>query len=146
MNQKIKLIILTSLILNIILIGLVAGHSYKRFNKNPKHKIASFIDKTTLPNDERILLKQEFDKTFMRKHKDKSMMRAIHEELYEIMISDSFEGEKYRDTIYKISNHHHQKQNSNFEIVIKIAENLDLEERKKLAKILRRPPPKRHRR
>ena len=145
MTKKIKLILLISFILNVILIGVIAGHSYKKFNKHPRHKIASFIDKTSLSTTQKEALKADFDKGFMRKKDRKSMMKSIHEELYHIMIAESFEPELYRKTIHKISNHHHQNQNNSFEIVIKIAENLDSKERKNLAKILRRPPPKHHR-
>lgn len=146
MNKRIKLIFLASFILNVILIGIIAGHSYKRLHKHPKHKIASFIDKTSLSNEEKDLLKGEFEANFTHKKDHKLMMKSIHEELYKIMIAESFEVKKYRDTIYKISNHHHQKQNNSFEMVIKIADNLNLKERRDLAKILRRPPSRHHRR
>ena len=145
MNRKLKLIFLASLILNIILIGLISGHTYKRFSKDPKRKIATFIDKTHLSTQEKELLFNKFQEGFTRKIASKDSMRSNHEKLYQIMIAKDFEPDLYRKYLQEISKHRHRDKNNIFKVVIKIAENLDLQDRRKFAKILRKPPPRHHR-
>lgn len=139
MSKKFKIFIILSVILNIVLIGIVGGHAYRRFcTDKPKHNIErmnNFIDSTSLSVEQQDELKKQFKESVPPKLHNRKKHKS---ELDKILSAEEFDADKFKATVDQHHNSYGERKEAMANFIINLATQLNQEERKKLAKTLRR--------
>lgn len=144
MSRKIKLFILVSVLLNIILIGIIAGHSYHRYGM--KHgerlagEVAELLDRSSIAEEQREVLKQSFRNATSRPEKTEDMKRA-QEEALTVLTAEKFDKAAFRKKIEKNHQNFGKRRQQITDAIVNIASNLNQDERKELAELLRKYRP-----
>lgn len=137
MSKKFKLFVTISILLNFIFLGLVFGRVFHHFNKKPhghfiNYKIIRFLDKTSLSEAQKQSFKARFEDSVPKFDvKDEG-----EEELVKILTAKNFDAVAFARQIEKRHNHFESNRKEMTQAMIDLAKNLNIEERKKLSKIL----------
>jgi len=137
MSKKLKLFILTSVILNVIFIGIIAGYSYQYFTVKRGDKIISLIDNSSLPEEKRNSFKNRFRDIFPNENRKKDKQKWRDETL-DILTAKELDVDAYRTQLEKMLIKRSQNKKNRVEIMVELASELNQDERKALAKIFRK--------
>ncbi|PTN09127.1 periplasmic heavy metal sensor [Nitrosomonas aestuarii] len=137
MSKKLKLFILISVILNVILIGIIAGYSFQHFGLERGDEIISLLDNSSLPEEKRNSLKKKLRDVLPNenKRKDKQEWR---DKTLAILTAKEFDVDAYRAQLEKRRVERSQNKNDQIEIMTELVSQLNQDERKELAKIFRK--------
>ena len=137
MNKKIKLFILLSVIMNLVCIGIFLGHGMQRYGVKRGDQIIELIDHSSIPEARQQELIWEL-KQVLPPPKHDIQNNPFHRKLQSAMTADPFDKEAYREALSNMLNdrHDHKMQMSN--VMVEIAAELNLQERKKLAAIFQK--------
>ncbi len=137
MNKKIKLFILLSVMMNLICIGIFVGHGIHRYGMKRGDQIIELIDHSSMSETKQqeliAALKQVLPPP--KHHKKHS---PFHQHVHKALIADPFDKEAYRKALNNMLNDKHKHKLQMSEVMVKIASELSLEERKKLASIFQK--------
>lgn len=139
MNKKIKCFVVASVLLNLLLVGVIIGHMSHRFGPRPPFREPPEIASLT-PE------KQEIFREAMKAAREKSeglrkQSRKLRKESAEILAAPTFDKDAYYAKMKEMMALHQQRKLNFAEAVAGIAEKFTPEERKLLAKSMRRPMP-----
>lgn len=137
MSKKLKLFILLSVILNVILIGVIAGYSFQHFGLERGDKIISLLDNSSLPEEKRNNLKKKLQGVLPNENKRKNKQKWRDETLA-ILTAKEFDVHAYRTQLEKKRVKRSQNKKNQIEIMIELVSQLNQDERKELAKIFRK--------
>jgi len=137
MSKKLKLFVLISVILNVTLIGIIAGYSYQHFSVKRGDKIIALLDHSSLSEDKRNSFKEKLQNIFHNKNKRKNKQKWRDETLA-ILTAEKFDVDAYRAQLEKMITRRNQNKRERVEILVEIASQLNQSERKDLAEIFRR--------
>lgn len=137
MSKKLKLFILISVILNVILIGIIAGYSFQHFGLKRGDEIISLLDNSSLPEEKRNSLKKKLREVLPNENKRKNK-QEWRDETLAILTAKEFDIDAYRAQLEKRHAERSQNKNNQIEIMTELVSQLNQDERKKLAKIFRK--------
>jgi uncharacterized membrane protein len=139
MSKIFKVFILFSVILNIVLIGIVGGYTYRKFFTNkPKYNLErmnKFIDSTSLSLGEQNEFKKEFRESIPPRFNDIKNYKA---ELDQIMAAEQFDTKKFKANLEQHQNSSDIRKKAMANFIISLASQLNQEERKNLTTILKK--------
>lgn len=142
MSKKLKLFVLASVILNIVLTGIVAGHMAHRFGHWHDDKMLRFIEKTELSEIKKTAYKEKLQQALSEK-KYRNSGRQEHEKAMAILTTKTFDADLFRARLEHIFEKQDQHKKQMIDVIVELASELNQQDRKALAEILRKPPPNR---
>lgn len=137
MSRRLKLFIAASFILNIALIGVIAGHGYHRYGVKRGDQLMALLDRSSIVEEKRHLIKEKLKDNFHNedewkgKEEWRSTTRAI-------LTAEKFDADAYRAQLNKMVSRRNANKQNRVDIIVEIASNLDQNERIALADIFRR--------
>ncbi len=134
MNNRLKVFLLVSVLLNMLLAGAVLGHFLHRPPPPDRGEEVSRIIKDPA-------LKEQARKLFDRDGGKRGELRKAREATLDILTAEKFDAKAYINAMDKMHGMHESRRRNMAQEIAGIAEKLSREERVKLADILRRPPP-----
>lgn len=139
MSKKLKLLLLTSIILNIIFIGIIAGHSYRRYytHHHRSDAIITLLDKASINEEKRLDLKEKLQKHFQRppSHKERKKWEAA---TTAILTAQQFDANAYRKQLEMLPDIHEKRKEKRIDVMVELASSLNHQERVELAEIFRK--------
>ena len=102
MSKKIKILFTISVLLNVILIGLVAGHSVKRWSDHPMERAMK-----EMSPEGRHIVARKLQSAFRYGRDEMKKMRATKKELKNILMAEEFDAEAFEEAAEKMSKMRH---------------------------------------
>jgi uncharacterized membrane protein len=139
MSKTIKLVFLTSLILNVLLLGVVLGRLPSDVGFGRQQRLEQALK--DLPEPTQTRFREKFK--LMRATGDplRDQIRITREETLSILSADPFDEAAYDQHVSKIDDLQLQMFKKMGLVVKEIAKDLTPAERRRFAQMLRRPPP-----
>jgi uncharacterized membrane protein len=137
-NQRIKVVLIVSVITNILLAGMLLGDVSRRFMAPAPFDVAAQLDK--LPQDKRVLFENILAPAKEQMDKDHAKMDDAKKEALRILKTEPFNAEAYLTQVRHIGDLHMQMKRHVAESVAELAKKLAPDERIILAEIISHPP------
>lgn len=141
MNRKIKFFIILSVILNVLFIGLTCGLAIKHQERRGDH-MATILAKSGIPEERSSFIEKRlniiFDIGFPREE-----MNKMKEDALKVLTAENFDPAAYEAETIKFSELRSKQRKTMNEAIKNLATQLNLDERRALAEILRDMPPRR---
>lgn len=144
MNQKIKLFVIGSVLLNILLAGVILGHLSHRLGMPPRPPFAEPPELSQLPKDKQLMFRAAMEGAREKAEDTRRKTRALKKEMEAILSAEPFDKAAYEAKVKKVIALHEQRKQYFADAVAGLAQKFTQSERKVLAKIVRRPPPPPH--
>ena len=140
MSKKTKILIVSSLVLNILLIGFIAGNiSHRYFREDPlRRKLPEMAEK--LPSEKKKLFLDTMDKVHMKNRDIRTQIRETRERIFAILTAPQFDEASYESETKKLHKLRGLKMERLSHATKALGKQFTQEERKTLAEHLRRPP------
>src|ERR671918_720315 len=140
MNKKLKIAFLVSIIANVLLLGVVLGALPQRFEGRPSFQDRLKADLKKLPEPTRSRFGESMEN--MRKAGEplRQQMQEAREEAIRILVTEPFDEAAYDREVNKFQQLRLQLGRQMSDNMKELAKSLPPEDRKELAKVLRRPP------
>lgn len=138
MSRKLKLLVMLSVALNLLLLGMVAGHWLKPPSKGHRfihHTLAQLADQ--LPPEKSRMVQEELQALREDKDNHRKQWRARGKALRQVMTAPQFDAEAYRAELEQLRQMRVGMMQDMEETLVRIVSRLSLEEREKLAELLR---------
>jgi len=140
MNAKLKLAFLTSLLVNVFLVGVLLGELPRRFDEgvSREERMEKAIGK--LPEPLQVRFRGEMERMREGSEQLRAQIQEAREEALRILIAEPFDGTAYDRQVSKIHELHGQRSQRMAELVKEVVKDLPPEQRQLLAEVLKRPP------
>lgn len=139
MSRSIKIILVCSLLLNMLLGGMFAGHMLHRWQEETWDWHNTKLH-ASLPPEKRQMLEEAMESAFS---KNRDMFREIkqaREETLQILSAPTFDAKAYDASLDKISTLYQQRKERMSKAIKKLAKSFNQQERTALAELLDRRP------
>lgn len=138
MSRAIKLLLTLSILLNLLLAGLIAGHAGRYFVEGPGHMLRHVAD--DLPED-----KQEVFESLMSKAREQSkpvreQLDSARDKAGDLLKAEPFDKAAYLEQVKKIQVLRGQMMQPMAEAIASFAAQCTQEEREEIAEAMRRSP------
>ncbi len=143
MRNPVRLLVLLLVVLGVIFIGFAAGRGCDRHQVKRGERIITLLDESSLPEARRAELKEKL-RAALPDAERKKAKRQLSGEVIAILEAEQFDAEAYRESLDKMFLERLRQKRRVLEVIVEIASELNWEERKALADILRRSPKFRH--
>lgn len=137
MSKRIKLFILASVVLNLIFMGMFAGHAYRRYGIQREGQIIALLDKSSIDKAQRDALREKLVKNMPGKDKWKDK-KKWREDTIAILTAKDFDVAAYRNQLELMLQDQQSEKRQKVEVIIELASKLNQQERMALADIFRR--------
>ncbi len=140
MSKKMKTLIVVSLLLNVLLVGIIIGHALHRFGG--KHFFRRYGAELTvrLPADKEKLFFETMKQVHMENKDIRKQIRETREKAISILTAPEFDETAYQIEAEKLHELRGRMMQQLAGATKELAAHFNQEERKALAKHLRRPP------
>ena len=140
MSKKMKILIFSSLLLNVLLVGIVIGDMSHRFHKEyfVRQSVQEFASK--LPKDKATLFLETVERVHMNNRDAYGQVREARKEAMRLLSASEFDEPAYRLQIEKIHRLRSLMKRRLADATIELARQFSLEERRALAQHLRHFP------
>jgi len=140
MSKKIKALIFSSLLLNVLLVGVIIGDVSHRFHKeySVRKSVKEFASK--LPEDKAALFLKTVERVHLNNRDTYEQMREARKEAMTLLSEPEFDEAAYRVQVEKIHGLRSLMKRRLAEATIELARQFSQEERKALAQHLRHFP------
>lgn len=140
MSKKVKILILCSLLLNVLLFAVIVGHvSYRLSGRGiMRHHAMEFVKK--LPAEKKTVFLERIERVHRENRGVHKQIREAREKAIAILTAPEFDGTAYQVQVEKLHNLRGRMRLRLADAIREMAGQLSQEERKALAKHLRRPP------
>lgn len=137
MSKKMKILIFSSLLLNVLLAGVVIGDVSHRFHKEyfVRKSVQEFASK--LPEDKAALFLETVERVHLNNRDAYNQIREARKEAMKLLSAPEFDEAAYRLQIEKIHKLRHLMKSRLADATIELAKQFSHEERKALAQHLR---------
>ena len=137
MSKKMKILIFSSLLLNVLLAGVVIGDVSHRFHKEyfVRKSVEEFASK--LPGDKAALLLETVERVHLNNRDAYNKIRETREEAMKLLSADEFDEAAYRLQVEKIHKLRSLMKRRLADATIELAKQFSQEERRALAQHLR---------
>ncbi len=136
MRKKIKIILTVSILLNVLLAGIIASHTIKRAGHHTRHDIMIEEFSEHLPSEKKVIIQTHIQDVENNKRELFKAIRQARKDLVEVLVANQFDPTLYQEQADKLHKIHGKMGQEMINSIKLIAENLDVKERKKLAKKL----------
>lgn len=143
MRDPVRLLILLLVVLGVVLIGFAAGRGCDRHQAKRGEGIIALLDECSISEARRAELKEKLRATLPDAER-KKVRRQLSGEVIAILEAEQFDAEAYRESLNKMFLERQMQKRRVLEVMVEIASELNWEERKALADILRRSPKFKH--
>ncbi|MXW22506.1 MAG: periplasmic heavy metal sensor [Candidatus Dadabacteria bacterium] len=143
MRNPVRLLVLLLVVLGVVLIGFATGRGCDRHQVKRGERIIALLDQSSLPEARRAELKEKL-RTALPDAERKKVRRQLSGEVIAILEAEQFNAQAYRESLDKMFLERHRQKRRVLEVIAEIASELNWEERKALADILRRSSKFRH--
>lgn len=140
MNKKLKVILTVSIILNVLLIGVVAGglsqvHKIRGFkSQQMDNKLAEIM--SVLPASKSENFKQRLDDLIVSRRADRLKIKAARKNIMQVFEQEVFDRQQYQKMVKEMNNLHQQQMVKRTRLMMDMAEYLSPQERKQLARLI----------
>ena len=128
MNQKFKIILSVSVLLNLLLIGTVAGHAYKHWSSHPWHQV-----KVDLSPEGQNMAGRTFQSAFRDIRPLGQDARKVRGELVKILSAEEFDEAAFDKATEKMLSIRGEMKDKKIQAMKEVAMNLSLEDRRAMA-------------
>jgi uncharacterized membrane protein len=141
MNKRVKVIILASLLLNLLLVGVIAGLAPRRLDARPtrQERIESALRNVPEPIQSR--LRAHFSEIRVATEPLRNQMEDARAETLRVLSTEPFDEAAYDRQVKKIEELRAEMFMRAGGMLKETAKELSPDERRMLADVLRRPPP-----
>jgi uncharacterized membrane protein len=94
MTPRLKLLFTASICFNILLVGIILGHSYKRLSHENHEQMQEF--KQSLPSEKASLLRSSMKELHQSSRAIKQGIKATQKEMIRVLTAKTFDAEKYQ--------------------------------------------------
>ena len=129
MSKSLKIIFTLSIILNVLLLGVIAGHTYKKWNDDP---IEQAMDE--MSPEGRNIVARKIQAAFREGRDEMRSMRQSKKQLQSLLTAEEFDASAFEEEALKLHELIKEKGFKRIEITKELAQELSLEDRKVLAK------------
>lgn len=129
MGKRIKLLLIGSLIFNVLALGIIGGHFYKRWSSHPWHEV-----KKDLSPETRNITGRVFQSTFREVRAFGNDARKARAELVKILSAKEFDADAFDRVTKKLVDARGEMVALKIKATRDLASQLSYEERKKMAK------------
>jgi uncharacterized membrane protein len=138
MSKKVKILIFSSLLLNVLLAGIIIGDVSHRFHKEyfVRKTVKEFASK--LPGDKAALFLETVKRVHLNNQDEYNEIREARKEAMKLLSAPEFDESAYRLQIEKIDNLRSLMKRRLADATIELARQFNQEERSALAQHLRR--------
>lgn len=138
MNKKIKILIFSSLLLNVLLAGVVIGDMSHRFHKEyfVRKSVKEFASK--LPADKAALFLETVERVHLKNQDAYNQIREARKEAMRLLSSPEFDESAYRLQVDKIHELRNLMKRRLADATIELAKQFSQKDRRALAQHLRR--------
>ena len=137
MRNPVRLLVLLLVVLGVVLIGFAVGRGCDHHKVKRGERIITLLDESSLPEARRAELKEKL-RTALPDAERKKAKRQLSGEVIAILEAEQFDAEAYRENLDKMFLERQRQKRRVLEVIVEIASELNWEERKALADILRR--------
>ena len=141
MNRAAKMAFIGSIILNVLLLGFVLGQSPRRFDRNAMRQQRMEQVIKDLPEASQQRLRERFQQLRSTADPLFEQMRKAQDEAVQVLGAESFDEAALDRQEAKINDLRAQMSKQLSQSVKSALKDLSLEERRRFAQMLRRPPP-----
>lgn len=131
MSKKIKIIFTLSIILNVLLMGVIGGHSYKRWSKTPYENV-----RKELSPESRHVMARSVQNSFRENLDKMKESRALKKEIRNILAEEEFDAQKFEELAIEMESIRSDLAMSRLELTKDLASKFSFEDRKKLMPFL----------
>lgn len=139
MNNKMKGLLVGSLLLNILLIGIIGGNFAQNYSKPRGAEIVEAVRKSSIPAEDRAALQRKVEAFFESDDAARLDARQRREDALTMLEASAFDKEVYLQKVKENFALRNQERVKMAETIADIAEQMNQAERKELAQILRDP-------
>lgn len=129
MSKKIKILFTISVLLNVVLIGMAAGHMVKRWNHSPMETAMK-----EMSPEGRHIVARELQNAFRDGHDDMRKMRQTKKELKKILTAEEFDADAFESAAEKMHEMRSEMGEKRIDVTKGLAKKLSREDRSALAK------------
>ena len=137
MSKKMKILIFSSLLLNVLLVGVVIGDVSHRFHI--EHFVRKSVEEfaSKLPGDKAALFVETVERIHLNNRDEYNQIRKAREEAMKLLSADEFDEAAYRLQVEKIHELRSLMKRRLADATIELAKQFSQEERKALSQHLR---------
>lgn len=128
MSKRLKIILTVSILLNVVLIGVGAGHAYKHWSSHSWHKV-----KQEISPEARNVAGRTFQQAFRDIRPLGQEARKARGDLVKILSADEFDEEAFDKAVERLSSVKIKIQDAKVQATRNLAMQLSVEERRKMA-------------
>lgn len=143
MNRTLNLAFLTSLVLNLLLLGVILGRVPHEFDSRPTRRERMEEALKELPDAAQARLREKFDQIRATGDPLRDQIDTARNEALRLMSAEPFDETAYDRQVNKIDHLREEMFNRMSQAIKQTIEELSPEERRMFANVLRRPPPTR---
>lgn len=138
MSRTLKVMFIASLLLNLLVVGVIAGHFAKRALSPPGGPMVAFIEQSSLPMQQKQALVKSFRASVPFSKRNRAQMREEHRKVIAILEAETFDAQAFQTQLATVRALRQRSMNGLEESLVGLAENISHEERKALAHMLKR--------
>lgn len=136
MSKNVKILIFSSLLLNVLLAGVVIGDVWNRYHKEYRRSVKEFASK--LPEDKAALFLETVKRVHLNNQDAYNQIRNARKEAMKLLSAPEFDESAYRLQIEKINKLRSIMKHRYADATIELARQFNQKERSALAQHLRR--------
>ena len=140
MSKKVKIFITTSVLLNVLLVGIVIG-GISKSHFSPGHQPARMEQRLSeileiLPADKSEEFEQRISELKALRHADKTTMRSARKNVMQVFMQEPFDKASYQQAVQGLNKRHQQQMDTRVNLIADMAQYLSPKERKQLARLV----------
>jgi uncharacterized membrane protein len=140
MNRNARIAFVTSIIVNVLLIGVILGQTPRRFDRGAVRQERMEIALKNLPEAAQNRLRERYQQLSAAAAPLFEQIRQAQEDAVQLLGKEPFDERAYDDQVNKINNLRQAMTKKLSQVVKDASKDLSTEERRRFAELLRRPP------
>jgi uncharacterized membrane protein len=140
MNRNARIAFVTSIIVNVLLIGVIVGQTPRRFDRGAVRQERMEIALKNLPEAAQNRLRERYQQLSAAAAPLFEQIRQAQEDAVQLLGKEPFDERAYDDQVNKINNLRQAMTKKLSQVVKDASKDLSTEERRRFAELLRRPP------
>jgi uncharacterized membrane protein len=142
MSKSLKWIVLTSLVLNLLFLGVILGHVPRGFDAAPTRQQRMEVALNKLPEPAQARFRKIFTQIRAAGDPLREPMDAARNQALQLMSAETFDEAAYEQQVKKFDELREEMFKRMSLTIKQVAKDLAPDERRTLADLLRRPPPR----
>lgn len=140
MNRNARIAFVTSIIVNVLLIGVILGQTPRRFDRGAVRQERMEIALKNLPEAAQNRVRERYQQLSAAAAPLFEQIRQAQEDAVQLLGKEPFDERAYDDQVNKINNLRQAMTKKLSQVVKDASKDLSTEERRRFAELLRRPP------